>query len=361
MKTTGLLYHNWWKVLGALLMLYTFVVGFYIPLRPGIVEVSDTVLTAGEAYSIDVKAYNAHFTHENAKLGAYLRVDNKHMSRVPYVTVTDRNTVNLKGQLPADLPSDENDDIINVTLVLQDQVDGFIVYPPGVVIQKNSSEVRSVATWGDSLLADTSEWTWKFPYVGNLWETVRNTFFHVAIWMAMFVLLIVSLIYSIRYLRSADLLHDAIASSFTEVAMVLGMAGMITGSFWAKATWGTYWTNDPKLNMSAVAVMIYLAYLILRGSLSNQDQRAKVSAAYNIFAFVAMIPLIFIIPRLTDSMHPGNGGNPALGGEDLDSTLRLVFYPTIIGYTLMSVWLSSLIYRVKRLKIKRLEHTLKVS
>jgi len=57
-------------------------------------------------------------------------------------------------------------------------------------------------------------------------------------------------------------------------------------------------------------------------------------------------------------MHPGNGGNPALGGEDLDSTLRLVFYPTIIGYTLMGVWLSSLIYRVKRLEILRINKTL---
>ena len=359
MKSTGLMYQSWWKVLGALLMIYTYVVGFYVPLRPGIVEVSKTVLTSGESYSIDVKAYNANFSHPDAKLSAYLRVDNAHMSRVPYVTVTDRNTVNLKGQVPSDYPWE--DDVLTATLVLQDQVDGFIVYPPGVVIQKGAGLSTSTSSWGDALSADTSVWTFKFPYVGNLWETIRNTFFHVAIWMAMFVLLIISLVYSIRYLRSADLIHDAIASSFTEVAMVLGMAGMITGSFWAKATWGTYWTNDPKLNLSAVAVMIYMAYLILRGSLSDQDQRAKVSAAYNVFAFVAMIPLIFIIPRLTDSMHPGNGGNPALGGEDLDSTLRLVFYPTILGYTLMSIWLSSLIYRVKRISIKRLEHNLQVS
>lgn len=81
--------------------------------------------------------------------------------------------------------------------------------------------------------------------------------------------------------------------------------------------------------------------------MNDQDRRAKVSAAYNIFAFATMIPLIIIIPRLTDSLHPGNGGNPALGGEDLDHTLRMVFYPAIIGLTLISVWISSLVTRYR--------------
>ena len=182
-------------------MLYTYVVGFYVPLRPGIEEVSKVVLTSGEAYSIDVKAYNANFLHEDSKLAAYLRVDSEHLTRVPYVTVTDRNTINLKGQVPSEFPS-ADDDVLHASLVLQDQVDGFIVYPPGVVIQQADVPSSSIATWDDRLAADHSEWTFKFPYVGNLWETVRNTFFHVAIWMAMFVLLIVSLIYSIRYLLS---------------------------------------------------------------------------------------------------------------------------------------------------------------
>ena len=74
------------------------------------------------------------------------------------------------------------------------------------------------------------------------------------------------------------------------------------------------------------------------------------SAAYNIFAFVAMIPLVFVIPRLTSSLHPGNGGNPALGGEDLDNTLRLVFYPAVLGMMCLGTWMASLYYRVRRMK-----------
>jgi heme exporter protein C len=76
------------------------------------------------------------------------------------------------------------------------------------------------------------------------------------------------------------------------------------------------------------------------------------ASAYNIFAFIALIPLVFVIPRLTDSLHPGNGGNPALGGEDLDNTLRMIFYPSIIGLTLIGVWMASLYYRVIKAREK---------
>ena len=177
----------------------------------------------------------------------------------------------------------------------------------------------------------------------------------------MFVLLVVSLVYSLKYLITRNIYDDAVASSFAFVGIVWGIMGMITGSIWGKATWGTFWTNDPKLNMSAVAMMIYLAYAILRASVNNEDRRAQLSSAYNIFAFLAMIPLIFVIPRLASmsSMHPGNGGNPALGGEDLDSTLRLIFYPAIIAYTLLGVWMASLLFRLRKIALNQIYAQLK--
>jgi heme exporter protein C len=53
---------------------------------------------------------------------------------------------------------------------------------------------------------------------------------------------------------------------------------------------------------------------------------------------------------MTDSLHPGNGGNPALGGEDLDNTMRMVFYPAVIGFILLGLWISQLVYRTDKLK-----------
>jgi heme exporter protein C len=86
--------------------------------------------------------------------------------------------------------------------------------------------------------------------------------------------------------------------------------------------------------------------------MTDVHQRARIGAVYNIFAFAAFIPLIFVLPRLTDSLHPGNGGNPGFNAYDLDSKLRMVFYPAIIAWTLMGTWISSVRVRLRRAERK---------
>ena len=122
---------------------------------------------------------------------------------------------------------------------------------------------------------------------------------------------------------------------------------------WAKNTWGHYWVNDPKLNGAAVGVMIYFAYLVLRGSITDEIKRARIAAAYNIFSIVIFALFIYIIPRLTDSLHPGNGGNPAFSKYDLDSSLRMFFYPASIGWILLGFWIFSILVRIEFIKQKQ--------
>jgi heme exporter protein C len=104
-----------------------------------------------------------------------------------------------------------------------------------------------------------------------------------------------------------------------------------------------------------IAMLVYLAYFVLRGSLDNQEQKARLSAVYNIFAFAAMVPLIFIIPRLQDSLHPGSGGNPGFNVYDLDNRMRGIFYPAVIGWFLIGVWIASQRIRLKTLEEKILD------
>lgn len=190
----------------------------------------------------------------------------------------------------------------------------------------------------------------KVPRLDILNETIRNTFFHVAIWFAMLAMLIISVVYSIRYLRKSSEIDDIIASRFCNTGIVLGLIGVATGSIWAKFTWGAWWVNDPKLNATTIALLIYMAYVVLRESIENDEQKARISAVYNIFAFTALIPLVFILPRLTDSLHPGSGGNTAFAAYDLDNNLRMVFYPAILGWTLMGLWITSLNVRIRKMK-----------
>jgi heme exporter protein C len=132
--------------------------------------------------------------------------------------------------------------------------------------------------------------------------------------------------------------------------MVFAILGLITGSVWAKFTWGDWWTNDPKLNSVAIGLLIYLAYSLVRSSMPDEMQKARISSVYNIFAFVIFMVLIWILPRMTDSLHPGNGGNPAFSKMDLDNRMRLVFYPAIIGWTLLGYWIAQIRIRIKNLE-----------
>ncbi len=194
------------------------------------------------------------------------------------------------------------------------------------------------------------------PRLAILNETIRNLFFHVALWFAMFIMLTVSLIQSIKYLRQSDSKTDIFAFEFASTGILFGLLGITTGSIWANFTWGTWWTNDPKLNATAIALLIYLAYFVLRSSIEDDHQKARISAVYNIFAFFAMIPLIFILPRLTDSLHPGNGGNPGFNSYDLDNNLRKVFYPAVLAWTFLGIWFTSLRIRIRLIRKKIEDH-----
>lgn len=195
------------------------------------------------------------------------------------------------------------------------------------------------------------------PRLPILNETIRALYFHVTMWFSMIIMLTVGIVYSIRFLKNNRLEDDDMAVEFTNGAILFGVIGIVTGSLWARFTWGAYWTNDPKLNAAAVGLLMYFAYLILRNSLTDMHQRAKISAVYSIFAYAAFIPLIFILPRLTDSLHPGNGGNPGFNAYDMDSQLRMVFYPAIIGWTLLGTWISTVRVRFRRLE-RKMEETL---
>jgi heme exporter protein C len=200
----------------------------------------------------------------------------------------------------------------------------------------------------------------RVPRVGNLYESIRNFFFHVPMWFGQIALLTLSLAYSIAYLRTQNIKHDIYAAEFAKTGIVFGILGLATGSIWATYTWGEPWSNDPKQIAAAIALLIYLAYLVLRGSMNDIDKKARVSAVYNIFAYFIYIPLIMILPRLVQSLHPGGmegakgGGNPGLGGESLDSNMTMVFWPAVTGWVLLGIWISNLKIRLGLLANKNL-------
>ncbi len=178
-------------------------------------------------------------------------------------------------------------------------------------------------------------------------ESIRGLYFHVPMWFAMMTLFMASTYYSVRYLRTPLAVYDLYAVEFAHAGTAFGLLGIFTGMIWASFTWGAPWHNDPKQNGAAITLLVYLAYFVLRGSIQNEEQRNRLSAVYNVFAFAAMIPLLFIIPRMQDSMHPGSGGNPGFNMYDLDNRMKVVFYPACAGWISLGVWIATVRIRLR--------------
>jgi len=184
------------------------------------------------------------------------------------------------------------------------------------------------------------------PKIPILYETIRNLYFHVSMWFSMMVLLSFSVYHAVKYLVNSQERNDIRSVEFANSGVVLGILGICTGALWAKFTWGDFWSSDPKQNGAAIALLIYLGYFVLRSSIQDDQVRARVSAIFNIFAFASLIPLLYILPRMTDSLHPGSGGNPGFNSYDLDYNMRMVFYPSIFAWTFLFLWISRLRIRI---------------
>lgn len=190
------------------------------------------------------------------------------------------------------------------------------------------------------------------PDVAIVDQSIRNLYYHVPMWFSMIFILGGSLGYSIAYLRKFDIRHDIMAVQMVNTGIVLGILGLITGSIWARFTWGAWWVSDPKLNGAAITLLIYLAYSVLRGSIDEEQKRARIAAVYNIFAYVLLVVFLIIYPRMVDSLHPGSGGNPGFSiyEDELDNSMRMVFYPAVIGWICITLWITNVQVRIAKVK-----------
>jgi len=324
----------WWKYLGAALVLYSLVAGMLIPLGPGIDGVSPVALAAGERHVLTVNGYNTHY--REGDMQAWLRLSAKYNLAAQQIIVQDDRTVQLTFDIPKKVPSP--DTVTAVSLIVDHQQDGLSVLPSAIFLTECSPSSDD-ADWLLEVETAGPQY-FHFPYRGRLAETIRNTYYHVPLWFGLMIVLTMSMIKAVQYLRTRDAKADHQSFGYASSGVVLGLLGLATGALWAKHAWGAYWSFDIKQNMTAIALLIYLAYFILRSALPDRDLAAKFSAVYNIFAFALLVPLLYIIPRMVMSLHPGAGGNPAFAGEDLDNTMRMVFYPAVVGWILLGLWMG---------------------
>ena len=137
----------------------------------------------------------------------------------------------------------------------------------------------------------------------RLEHSIRNMFFHVPMWFAMMILLFVSVWYAAKFLRTTSPIDDFYSKAFAATGTLYGFLGLSTGAIWANYQWGSPWSGDPKQNGAAIAMLIYLAYFVLRGSMTDEDKRSRIAAVYNIFALDINLRLSKIIESIICYSH----------------------------------------------------------
>lgn len=339
-----------WKWASMLILIYVFIAGWFVPLNYGIIKVTPDKAVAGEPVVLEIHGYNTSFVSDSGQVRAWLRLTGDTVLQAQHVQVWDDRKLTASFYIPSVFPVRQ--EAYPMTLVVSHPGDGSSVLPNAVFITPSLDQKEAeMALWSkDKIEGIDAAAGIRYPFRNILAETIRNTYFHVPMWFSMIFLFGMSAWYSLKYYRNGNLDHDHKSISYIKMGLLFGLLGMVTGMIWAKFTWNAYWSWDIKQNMSAIALLIYAGLMVMRSSVDDNMQKARLTAGYNMFAFVLLIPLLFIIPRMTDSLHPGNGGNPAMGGEDLDNTMRMVFYPAVIGWILLSLWMSQLVYRTDKLK-----------
>ncbi len=192
------------------------------------------------------------------------------------------------------------------------------------------------------------------PYVAGLGERIRIMNFHVPVAWITVLAYLVSMIYSILYLRRRNPDDDLKAVSAAVLGTLFCLLATVTGMIWAKFNWGTYWNWDPREVSIFILLLVYFAYFALRFAVDNEFARARLSAVYSILAFITVPFLVFILPRLQAGLHPGSGseGNfgPVLssGTEMLNPAMQVNFSISMAAFTMLFFWMMNLTYRYRK-------------
>lgn len=207
--------------------------------------------------------------------------------------------------------------------------------------------------------AHPTSW-FEFPVIPALEEKARNIFFHVPTAWTTVVAFLVSMFYGIQYLRTKNMEYDIKSVSSAGLGFLFCFLATITGSIWAKFNWGSYWNWDPRETSIFVLLLIYGAYFALRSSLEIEETRAKLSAVYSLVAGLTTPFFIFIMPRMMAGLHPGakgdESGSTPVAQLHMPPNMRTVFFLSLIGFTLLFVWILNLRVRVAKLEYQQTLH-----
>ena len=145
-------------------------------------------------------------------------------------------------------------------------------------------------------------------------------------------------VYGLRFLRSGDRTLDLRSYVAIHISLILAVGALVTGSIWAKASWGHWWVwEEPTLVSFLIVFLLYACYQPLRFSIEDPERQARYAAVFAVIGG-AFVPLNFMAVRAAESLtHPRVLSTT---GGSMPGSMRLTFLISLVGMALLFVTLN---------------------
>jgi heme exporter protein C len=190
------------------------------------------------------------------------------------------------------------------------------------------------------------------PSAAVLGDFSRIIYFHVPLAWVSVLAFLVSGVLSVAYLMDKKKRYrwlDEKSYNSASIGLAFAILTVITGSLWAKLTWGSFWNWDPRETSVVLILLIYIAYFSLRSGLSGNEQRGVIGSSYLILAMIMLPFFVFLAPRIYDSLHPATIIN-ADKRIYLDGRMRMTLLVSVLAFSSLYAYIFHLMNRMLSVK-----------
>jgi heme exporter protein C len=191
------------------------------------------------------------------------------------------------------------------------------------------------------------------PPQEQLGEVSRIFFFHVPVAWVTVLAFLFAMVNSILYLSRKEAVYDIQASVSSQLGFLFAILATVSGAIFARSAWGSYWNWDPRETSVFILLLIYGAYLALRSAIESEDRRANLSAVYSILAFITVPFLVFVVPRVFQSLHPADSVISSRIKIQMPFPVLSVFLCSLLGFSLLYIWIYELEVKIILLDKKK--------
>jgi heme exporter protein C len=178
-------------------------------------------------------------------------------------------------------------------------------------------------------------------------EVQRIMYLHIPSILTAYLSFFIVFIGSCLYLWKREKRDDILASSAAEIGVLFTALTIVEGSIWGKPTWGVWWTWDARLTLTAILLMIFAGYLMLRSLIEDEERGAVCAAVLGIIGFLD-IPLIHMSVYWWRTLHqpPSILRPDKAPWENIHPSMLIALSINFIAFLLLYFYLLSLRFRV---------------